>query len=100
MAKAKGQSIDDAAAEYDVTIPRPIPETLDAWIAFHKVFDCRYVSMGGLSLPCWGDIAARLSVWGLWTPELEEQLAFCFRELLKIEAENRKQAKDVGHGRN
>lgn len=82
-------------------VPRPISNTLDAWLAFLRVHDCRhYGGMGVPTTPQWADIAARLSVHGLWTAELEEHLALLFRELLKVESENRKTSKEaVSDGR-
>ena len=82
-------------------VPRPISETLDAWLAFLRVYDCRhYGGMGIPTTPQWSDIAARLSVHGLWTAELEEHLSLLFRELLKVENEKRKESKEaVSDGR-
>lgn len=99
MAKAGGQALDELAAEYDFEIPRPIPGVLDSWIAFLKVYDCRHFGgMGVPTTPQWGDIAARLSVHGLWSAEREEHLTILFRELLTVEAERRKQD-GIGDGK-
>ena len=100
-AKARGKSLDELADEYELVVPRPISATLDSWIAFLRVYDCRHISgMGVPTTPQWADIAARLSVHDLWTAELEEHLSLCFRELLTVEAEKRKESKEaVSDGR-
>lgn len=101
MARASGETLDALAAEHNFEIPRPIPGVLDSWIAFLKVYDCRHFGgMGVPTTPQWGDIATRLSVHGLWSAEREEQLALLFRELLKVESDNRKQQGGVGDGGN
>ncbi len=67
-------------------IPRPLPGNEDTFRAFRMVQYCRAPMGVGFN---WEAIAVKLSLHGLWTPEIERGLDVCEKIMVNEEQKTR-----------
>ena len=65
--------------------PRPLPGNEATFAAFRIVQNCREVTINGLFGFNWQNVATKLNVHDLWTPEIERKLSLIEAYLVKEE---------------